>query len=575
MSRNRLHRNRTGHPDPDAHRSHRWQQETHPSTTAGDHDRRIRLSVTVAAAVLLLLAIWAVVADRWGAAIVLLVLAIGAGVLAYRPAVLQRSRQSPPDTTATLPPSASYTGYPGTPPTAPAPTGWPADATQPPRRDDTPRTIPLLAEDNEQPAEQYYAEDATVTRTSTQPPAAPTTTASAYLRNQLDAQQPALALTGEVMRLGRSRRSDLIVSDETVSRTHAVLLRDQRTGLWAVQAASDAPTLIGGRQHHPADPPVVVHDADVVVFGATVWQIDYPDTADPLPVAHDQAPTRPSPAPPSTTPQSQTRNVQPTHPPQPMDGQQPSAAAPAITAPPRIIAAGETSAGTRPNNNDVFLIKGTAAAIADAVGGGQDGATTATTVRSVLRDYLPNVRTRHQVREVFDATDGALCQLRTDPAMRSAAATLDVLAYDPSSSVITGGHLGDSQVFRVRTTADGNRQLQVSAMTPTTPDNAVLTEVVGFFADNPTDAAPTPVIWAKTATPGDIYVMVTDGFLNVWKSCSPAEAIAAALHAHPDATPGVQSSTLVHSALQEFRSRENTPSLDNITVVVVHVVNAT
>lgn len=552
MNRTRLRRNRA-HLDSvvptDGPTSS--QPPTNPGATT-----RARRGVTIAGVAVLLLAIPAVVLDHLAVAIVLLLVALALGVIAWK-------------STAFRVPQRSTIGN-GTMPTTrkDRDAHYQAAPLQPgPFTDIAERTDRFDTQTVRHP--DYEQQDPDDEITSKVMPPESQQPISAYLRNQLDARQPALALTGDIIRLGRSRHSDLIIAHDTVSRSHAVLIRDRLTGLWTLQAASDALTLVSGRRHQPSDPPAVVHNADVVVFGETVWQMDYQLEATPAP--GDQASRRHSQAPTINHARADSKDqLQLGHPLK--DVRMPAMHSRITAVPPILVAAGETSAGTRPNNNDVFLIKGTSAAIADAVGGGDDGVTTAATIRSVLRDYLPHVHTEHQVREVFDAVDHALRRLRRTP-VRTAATTLDVLAYDADTATITGGHVGDSQVFKVRRT-HSKAPMAIAPVTATNPDHAALTNAVGFFADR-AEQSPRVSTWTELATPGDIYVMVTDGFLEVWESINPADAIAATLSAHIDATPSTQASKLVRAALQAHQKRPSAANADNVTVVVVHIRDAT
>ena len=72
-----------------------------------------------------------------------------------------------------------------------------------------------------------------------------------------------LAITKNRSLVGRSRRADLMLGDDSVSRTHALLWHDAG-GRWIQDlASSNGSTLNGAAVHGPA----LLHDGDVLGFG--------------------------------------------------------------------------------------------------------------------------------------------------------------------------------------------------------------------------------------------------------------------------------------------------------------------
>jgi pSer/pThr/pTyr-binding forkhead associated (FHA) protein len=72
-----------------------------------------------------------------------------------------------------------------------------------------------------------------------------------------------LAITKNRSLVGRSRRADLMLGDDSVSRTHALLWYDAG-GRWIQDlASSNGSTLNGAAVHGPT----LIHDADVLGFG--------------------------------------------------------------------------------------------------------------------------------------------------------------------------------------------------------------------------------------------------------------------------------------------------------------------
>ncbi|MDH3538421.1 MAG: FHA domain-containing protein [Acidimicrobiia bacterium] len=74
-----------------------------------------------------------------------------------------------------------------------------------------------------------------------------------------------LHLTKNRSLVGRSRRADVMLGDETVSRTHSLLWHDAG-GMWIQDlASSNGTTVNGGMVGEPAE----LHDGDVIGFGET------------------------------------------------------------------------------------------------------------------------------------------------------------------------------------------------------------------------------------------------------------------------------------------------------------------
>jgi hypothetical protein len=73
-----------------------------------------------------------------------------------------------------------------------------------------------------------------------------------------------LHLTKNRSLVGRSRRADVMLGDDTVSRTHSLIWHDTG-GMWIQDLASSNGTTVNGSG---AGEPVELHDGDVIGFGA-------------------------------------------------------------------------------------------------------------------------------------------------------------------------------------------------------------------------------------------------------------------------------------------------------------------
>lgn len=408
----------------------------------------------------------------------------------------------------------------------------------------------------------------------------PTPVHHAYLHDLRDARSAPIELRGDAESWGRGSSNTIVVADAETSRQHAQFRRDPRTGRWSVAALSDAPTVVNGRLLPPGGPPTEIGDGAVILLGSLVYRAAYSDSPSqqpPSPSALTPA-ARPVPAPAPAT-RHRLRQYRSEHAAAAAAGgdQSRTHVMPPAIAPLRVVAAGETSPGDRRHNNDVFLIRKHAVAIADAAGGGDDGVITARTVRTSLRELLPHT----PVDGVFAAIDQALRQLRGESVL-AAPSTLDVLTLDAASATVYGGHVGDSQVLLARTNpADGT--IRITPMTATPRPYAPLDNAVGFFAAAPADHTYRLTRWEQPAAAGDRYIMVTDGFLRAWHGphtqtdavpdLDPADAVHDVLSALPDPSPARLADALLHAAFNAHKHRR-TPA-DNITVVVAHLVPAT
>lgn len=402
----------------------------------------------------------------------------------------------------------------------------------------------------------------------------PTAVTRAYLQDLREAGSAPIELRGDAQTWGRAPGNTIVVSDEETSLRHAQFHRDPHTGRWSVAALSEAPTVLDGHLLLPGSPPIAMRDGAVILLGALVYRVAYSDSWQP------PTPTALAPAV-RTVPNTRHRLGQRRRPGHaaavgPLNDQSRTHVLAPSAPPLKLVAGGETSPGDRRHNNDVFLIRGHAAAIADAAGGGDDGVITARTVRATLRDLLPDT----PVDTVFAGTDQALRQLRGQSVL-AAPSTLDVLTLDADAAIVYGGHVGDSQVFLARTNP-ADHTVRITPMTATPRQHAPLVNAVGFFADAPAGYAYSLSRWEERAVAGDRYIMVTDGFLHAWlgphtqtdrsPDLDPADAVRDVINDLPDSSPTQLADALVNAAFNAHKFRE-TPA-DNITVVVAHLVPA-
>lgn len=415
-------------------------------------------------------------------------------------------------------------------------------------------------------------------------PRDPRSAATAYLIDQRDAKQQPIPLWGQSCTLGRATTGvDISIGHPSVSRHHAQFTYDAASRTWSIAALSPRPNTFvdGAVVAPPGQGATQLSDSDVILLGDLIYKLRYstPDhtadadhngsgtayLTDPRKVHDNQRmPLRVASA--RDTPLPRARGVA-----DEIGGHRPApAASPTVKmAQLRLVAAGESSPGDRGTNNDVHVRVASRAAIADAVGKGEGGTLTARTVRSALREALDT----YSDEAIFDHVHHTLCGLRDT--LDRAASTLDILSLDPANAVVRGGHVGDGQVFRVRTRSDGTVSAVVP-MVPPTPPATISGTWIGFDNKAPRHTYKvTP--WRADAVVGDRYVMVTDGFL-VACGTRAQHLIAETMQAHPAAAPRTLAETLVLTALDEHKriqrgdTREEGPAeADNITVLVAAI----
>lgn len=224
-------------------------------------------------------------------------------------------------------------------------------------------------------------------------------------------------------------------------------------------------------------------------------------------------------------------------------------------------AAGETSPGGREFNNDVHFVSGNFASIASVVKQGENGSLAARTIRSTLSRVLP---TQH-LKDVVGHVDAALVELTYDGRVPDSAAALDAIALEGKGRVV-GAHIGDNRVYRLNTTSAG--LLELTDITRRAAREA------GWIGTSPREPSRKFAVsrWEQPALPGDLFVMVTQGFLAACgEDLAAAQLVSEVAQQSPDATSRALAEKLVRSALKKHNEAGDNRVGQNITAVVARV----
>jgi protein phosphatase len=208
----------------------------------------------------------------------------------------------------------------------------------------------------------------------------------------------------------------------------------------------------------------------------------------------------------------------------------------------------------RRRNEDSALVGNSVYAVADGMGGHAAGDVASDLAVAALRrlDELPD-RGPHDVRdEIIRANDDILAAAVADPAlggMGTTATGLSLARVDGEECWVVF-NVGDSRVYRF---ARGElEQLTVDHVAPEaiTHRRGVITRALG------TDPGPRPDLWVRRASPGDRYLVCSDGLSLELTD----QEIATVLDGCPD--PQQAAEDLVRRAVVAG-------GRDNVTVVVV------
>jgi serine/threonine protein phosphatase PrpC len=324
--------------------------------------------------------------------------------------------------------------------------------------------------------------------------------------------------------VGRDHSCDIVLDDETVSRSHATITHRPGSGWWLTSQrvvngtfVNEQPLLAGERRK------LSIHDQIRLGDMAFVFLTDSPggDSSGVVEAPNESA-----------------------------------------TATLAFDAAGATSVGGRPTNNDVYVIRRQWLAVADGMGKSGRGALAAKLVEDALRseDIV-----RQPLVDAVDQINTTLYEAprRNGPGVPAIGSTLDIMRIGPRNTV-EGVHIGDGTVFVH--TAQGD---VIVLTTPHTeedrwagdhpgPRSHRLTRGVGF------EATAAPDRWDRPATVGDRYLLSTDGLLDAFGPNGRHE-VATALQNSGEQSPRQLVDQLMAAML------DNKPG-DNVTIIVADVI---
>lgn len=382
------------------------------------------------------------------------------------------------------------------------------------------------------------------------------------LADARDARRAPLLVPRTRGTLGRSRGNDIVIDDPSVSKHHAVF-DETAEGSWRVSSLeSRNPLLVNGIAATKNGIRVAV--GDTLVLGHTVLRVVNGSAA--TFVQPDQADLRTADVPlgfrslrSRSAAEAPTAALRPNRVEVPTSSQRPTAVSQLV-----MTAAGETSAGDRRYNNDVYVTSPRRAAIADAVGEGDAGMAVAATVRTTLKLMSADV----DLRGITSAIHHQLLRLAGERSFEQAASTLDLLRFDPVKNQVIGLHVGDGQVYLASPSDAGIVVTEV-----TRPDRGVQHQLVNYVGHGLGMDQPSPYLWTNEAQAEQWYVMATDGFVS---ACGGEAAVVVGetiQRAATDRQPVRKvAERLIKSAIARHKSRapEGTPA-DNLTVVVVEI----
>ena len=222
----------------------------------------------------------------------------------------------------------------------------------------------------------------------------------------------------------------------------------------------------------------------------------------------------------------------------------------------------------RPHNEDTFVCDPPLFAVADGVGGAQAGEIASRLAAAALEERLPTALGVETLAELIQtANDRIYRHSLDDPAAAGMGTVMTVLLVDEDAGDIAIGHVGDSRAYRLR---DG-------VFEQLTPDHSLVGELVrsGRLSTEEAEHHPhrsvitravgtEPTVDVETltvaASPGDLYLICSDGLTDIVRDEQIAELIQAADH-DPDAAA---------EALVAAANRAG--GIDNITVVLFEIV---
>jgi protein phosphatase len=222
----------------------------------------------------------------------------------------------------------------------------------------------------------------------------------------------------------------------------------------------------------------------------------------------------------------------------------------------------------RPHNEDTFVCDPPLFAVADGVGGAQAGEIASRLAAAALEERLSTALGVETLAELIQtANDRIYRHSLDDPAAAGMGTVVTALLVDEDAGDIAVGHVGDSRAYRLRN----------GVFEQLTPDHSLVGELVrsGRLSTEEAEHHPhrsvitravgtEPTVDVETltvaASPGDLYLICSDGLTDIVRDEQIAELIQAADH-DPDAAA---------EALVAAANRAG--GIDNITVVLFEII---
>jgi protein phosphatase len=237
-----------------------------------------------------------------------------------------------------------------------------------------------------------------------------------------------------------------------------------------------------------------------------------------------------------------------------------------------VYASARTDTGRRRRQNEDSLTVSESAdlfVVADGMGGYRGGATASqiavTTIASAFArgsfDGPPHAKLPRRASELARAiqmANAAILAAASDaPELKGMGTTICAARFSPNKARMYVGHVGDSRCYRLREGVFGGMTADhtMADFGVKGPGAMDLSRAVGIWPTVPID-----IVFA-TPTPGDVYLLCTDGLTKMVPETSIAEVL--------------QREGNLDRAAAELVSRANEAGgKDNITVVLIRVVSA-
>jgi PPM family protein phosphatase len=222
----------------------------------------------------------------------------------------------------------------------------------------------------------------------------------------------------------------------------------------------------------------------------------------------------------------------------------------------------------RLRNEDAYVFEPPLYAIADGMGGARAGEVAAGIAAAALRDGRHGVSSESSLQAIIVEANRLVWERSiADPTTAGMGTTVTVAFVDAPASQIVFGHVGDSRAYRLRgdtleqITTDHSlvaELVRTGVLTPEEaerhPQRSAITRAVG------TERAIDADVFTVPTTPGDLFLLCSDGLTDMLSEDEIAETIVGA-----ERDPVAAADALVAAANE--RGGE-----DNITVVLFEVI---